>query len=34
MTLLDWAQIFFLSVVVIVSLVGMIKVIFFDKNKK
>lgn len=34
MTVLDWTQIIFLSIVIIVSVGGMIKVIFYDKEKK
>lgn len=33
MTVLDWSQIAFLSIVVIIGVGGMIKVIFFDKSK-
>jgi hypothetical protein len=32
MTTLDWAQIIFIAIVACVSLYGIIKVIFFDKN--
>jgi hypothetical protein len=33
MTTLDWAQVIFLAIVASVSLYGMIKVIFFDKDE-
>jgi len=33
MTTLDWAQVIFLAIVAGVSLYGIIKVIFFDKDE-
>lgn len=33
MTLLDWGQVIFLSLVVIIGIGGMVKVIFLDKDK-
>lgn len=32
MTLLDWGQVIFLAIVVLVGIGGMIKVLFFDKD--
>lgn len=32
MTLLDWGQVIFLAIVAIVSVGGIVKVIFFDKD--
>jgi hypothetical protein len=32
MTILDWGQVIFLAIVVTVSIGGIIKVIFFDKE--
>ena len=33
MTILDWAQVAFLAIVVLAGVGGMIKVLFIDKNK-
>ena len=32
MTMLDWSQVIFLSIVVLVGIGGMIKVLFIDKK--
>ncbi len=33
MTILDWSQVIFLAIVVIVGIGGMYKVLFMDKDK-